>query len=162
MDLSGLDEAVRLYCFRGLADSTHRTYRSGVNRYQSFCYAFNVQSPFPVSEMILCYFVAALARQGTSPATIRTYLAAIRHAQIVRGFPEPRQLSSLPRLRLVQNGVRRERAVSGSNTPRRLPITADILRRIRPFCLPSPPGHDTLMMWAAATACYFGFSGQAS
>ena len=50
------------------------------------------------------------------PATIRTYLAAVWHAQIMRGHPEPRESSSLPRLRLVQNGVRRERASYGKQS----------------------------------------------
>ena len=103
-----LDEAVQFYCYRSLADATHKTYRSGLNRFLSFCYAMDIQSPFPVSETVLCYFVTALASQGTSPAMIRTYLTAVCHAQVVRGHPEPHQLSSLPRLRLVQNGVRRE------------------------------------------------------
>ena len=157
MDLSTLDEAVRLYCYRGLAESTHRTYRSGLSRYMSFCDAVNVSPPFPVSETILCYFVTYLARQGTSPASIKTYLAAVRHAQIVQGHPEPRQSSSLPRLRLVQNGIQRERASSGTMLPIRLPVTISILRQVRPYCLASPPDHDSVMMWAAATTCFFGF-----
>ena len=45
-----------------------------------------VHDVFPVSEQLLCYFVAALAEQGLAPATI----AAVRHAQVVRGLPEPR------------------------------------------------------------------------
>ena len=91
---------------RGLAASTHRTYRSGVNRY--YRSVTHIRS-FPVSETPL--FVTALAWQGTSPAT-KTYLAAVRHAHIMRGHRVPRQASSLPRLRLLQNGVRRERAIT--------------------------------------------------
>jgi len=157
MDIARLDDAVRFYCDRGLAESTQRTYRCGINRYLSFCFAFNVTSPFPVSEARLCYFVAMLAGQGVSPTTIKTYLAAVRHAQIIRGHPEPRQLSSLPRLRLIQNGVRRERARTGPASATRLPITPAILRQIRPHILSPPLHHDALMLWAAATCCFFGF-----
>ena len=39
---------------------------------------------FPVSESLLCYFVAALVRQGLTPSTNRRYLASVRYAQIVR------------------------------------------------------------------------------
>ena len=60
----------------------------------SFCFAFGVPVSFPVSETLLCYFVTSLARDGVAPATIRTYLAAVRHAQIIRGCPEPRVLVS--------------------------------------------------------------------
>ena len=42
-----------------------------------------MNDPFPVSESLLCYFVASLARQGLTPTTIQTYLAAVFHAQII-------------------------------------------------------------------------------
>ena len=58
-----------------------------------------------MSESLLCYFVTSLAREGVAPSNVRTYLAAVRHAQVVRGHSGPRELSSLPRLRLVQNGA---------------------------------------------------------
>ena len=108
-----------------------------------------------MSETLLCYFVTSLAQGGCAPATIKTYLAAVRHAQIMRGHPEPRE-TSLPRLRLVQSGVRRERAESTSiHQPVRLPITPHILRRLRPP--PGPWSYDECLLWAAATVCFFGF-----
>lgn len=122
MDISALDDAVRLYCDRGIAESTGRTYRAGLNRYLSFCSLYGLSTPFPVSEIILCYFVTSLAQEGITPATIKTYLAAVRHAQIVRGLPEPRAAAS-PRLRLIERGIRRERARIGAVSATRLPIT---------------------------------------
>ena len=89
------------------------------------------------------------------PATIKTYLAAVRHAQIMRGHPEPRETSSLPRLRLLQNGVRRERVESANAPLHRLPITIPILRLLRP--LPGSQSYDECLRWAAATVCFFGF-----
>ena len=159
LDIAALDQALLRYCDRGLADSTRRTYQSGLNRYLSFCFAFWVTAPFPVSETLLCYFVTALAREGIAPATIRTYLAAVRHGQIMRGFTEPRESSSLPRLRLVQNGVRRERTFSGSAPQERLPVTPPLLRRLHPPGLlqPATASHDELLLWAAATLCFFVF-----
>jgi len=122
----------------------------------SFCFGFGVPALFPVSETLLCYFVTFLARDGVAPATIRTYLAAVRHAQIIRGWPEPRESSSLPRLRLVQNGIRRERAARGTTPQQRLPITPPLLRLLRP-----PPRqsatYDQHLLWAAASVCFFGF-----
>ena len=160
MDISSLDESLLRYCNRGLADSTQRTYKSGINRYLSFCRLFGVSTPFPVSEPLLCYFVTYLAREGVAPSTVRTYLAAVRHAQIMRGHPGPRELSSLPRLRLVQNGVRRERALTGQpQTRQRLPITPTILRQIRPLALRqgTSAGFQETLVWTAATVCFFGF-----
>ena len=123
---------LRHYCEHGLADSTRRTYRSGINCCLSFCFAYRVQPPFSTTETLLCYFVTSLAEGGCAPATIKTYLAAVRHAQIMRGHPEPRESSSLPRLCLVQNGVRRKRAEAGHLPDCHLPITPSILRLLRP------------------------------
>ena len=100
--------------------------------------------------------MTALAQEGIAPTTIKTYLAAIRHAQIIRGYPEPRETSSLPRLRLVQNGVRRERAESSpAQQLARLPLTPSLLRLLRPQ--PGPQSYDECLLWAAATVCFFGF-----
>ena len=154
MGISTLDEALRFYCDRGIADSTRRTYQSGLNRYLSFCYVFGVTPPFPVSKT---NFITSLARDGIAPVTIKTYLVAVRHAQIVRGHPEPRESSSLPRLCLVQTGVRRERASTGPASVTRLPITPSLLRPMRTYCQPSTPSYDETLLWAAATTCFFGF-----
>ena len=133
MDVTELDEALLHYCNRGVADSTRRTYRLGVNRYLSFCCAFGVSTPFPVSELMLCYFITSLAREGIAPATIKTYLAAVRHAQIIQGHQVLRDSSALPRLSLIQKGICRERAESSpAHSPNRLPITLPLLRLLRP------------------------------
>ena len=71
----------------------------------AFCSLYDILSPFPVSEALLCYFAAAMAREQLAPQTIKTYLSAIRYMQITLGLPEPREFSSLPRLRLVQTGI---------------------------------------------------------
>ena len=157
LDITTLDEAVRFYCHRCLADSTHKTYRAGLNWFLSFCNSFYVNDPFPVSESLLCYFVVSLARQGLAPTTIRTYLAAVCHAQIKRGFPKPRQSSSLLCLRLVQSGVRRERGQNGPPPAECLAITPPVFHQIRAALLVVPPHHDKAMIWAAASACFFGF-----
>lgn len=129
-----------------------------MNRFLALCHALNIHQPFPVTELLLCYFAAVLAQRGLAPATIRTYLAAVRHAQVVRGFPEPRQQSTLPRLRLVQDGARRVRAEWGIPQARsRLPITPAVLRQIRASLVGGTPDVDDIMVWAAATTCFFGF-----
>ena len=114
-----LDNALLPYCNRGLADSTQRTYLSGINRY--------------------------LAQEGIIPATIHTYLATVRRAQIMRGHPEPRESSYLPRLRLVQNRVRRECASSDPSPPTRPPITPLHLQRLRSPAQ-SPPSYEECLL----------------
>ncbi len=128
-----------------------------MNRFLSFC-NHRGTTPFPVSENLLCYFVAFLAQQGLAPSTIKTYLAGVRHAQIIRGHPEPRESSTLPRLKLLQAGVKRVRAQQGAPPSRpRLPLTPAHLRQIRTVWNTSASNPDIVMLWAAATMCFFGF-----
>ena len=160
-----MDAAVLQYCNLGLAPATNRVYKSAVNRFSAFCAKYKVTHPFPVDELLLCRFIASLAREGLSPATIKTYLAGVRHAQIMRGLPEPKQTGSMARLKLVQAGVARDRLNRGiSSTDRRLPITARVLSGlISHWATPTEASFDpaivfdNTMLKAAATLCFFGF-----
>ena len=81
----------------------------------------------------------------------------------MRGFPEPSLTAgTMPRLKLLQAGVTRDRAF---NTPskqrRRLPITPVMLEgMIRRWQAPQGvrhDQHDLCMLRAAATLCFYGF-----
>ena len=121
-----------------------------------------------MDELILCRFIVALAGEGLSPATIKTYLSGVRHAQILRGLPEPGQTTSMARLKLVQAGVALERANRGISTAdRRLPISVRILHRMIAAWAALPPTaaqamepnelFDNTMLSVAALLCFFGF-----
>ena len=97
-------------------------------KFYEFSSTYSLLSPFPVSEAILCYFTTYLGMQGLSPSTIKCYLAGIHHSQITLGFLEPRQFSSLPRLRLVQMGIQRNYSQNPNVAIKvGLPITPAIL-----------------------------------
>lgn len=64
LDVSILDRHVRLFAAYGIAPSTQRSYRAGLNRYLSFCTAFNVTCPLPASEQLLFGSVSGKARAG--------------------------------------------------------------------------------------------------
>ena len=158
LDIPSLDPAVQYYCSKGIAPSTHQTYQSALKRFYSFCSLFNVVSPFPVNEDILCYFASYLATQNVSPQSIKTYLSGIRHTQVTLGLPEPRSFSSLPRLRLVQAGIQRTHLEQASKPSRtRLPITPAILRAMQSTLEPRATDPAVIMIWAAALLCFFGF-----
>ena len=76
--------------------------------------------------------------------------------QISLGLPDPREQSSLPILKRVQDGIRRVRAQQGSPQRLRLPITTDILAKIQLHLLAST-SPDRQMMWAVAALAFFGF-----
>ena len=83
---------VKFFYSKGIADTSQKTYQSGLCKFVSFCSTYSVTTTFPVSEDILCYFLSHLAVQGLSPQTIKVYLAGIRHMQIAIGLPDPRAL----------------------------------------------------------------------
>jgi len=118
--------------------------------------AYNVVSPFPVTEHVLCCFAAYLADQGLAPQTGSSYLAAVRNMQISLGLPDPRDSSSLPMLKRIQAGIKRARL--GAHTPPRirLPITAPILEQIRTALDQSTLPQKTLF-WKVAATAFYGF-----
>ena len=92
---------VQHYFHHGLASSTHKSYDSALRRFYSFCTKYDVFTPFPVTEKLLCYFAAALASEGLAPQTIKCYLSGVRSMQISLGLPPPRDQSSLPIIKRV-------------------------------------------------------------
>ena len=78
--------------------------------------------------------------------------------QITLGLPEPREFSSLPRLRLIQSGIKRTYSKhTPSSTRLRLPVTPAILHKIRDQWATKSTERDTVMLWAGTVLCFFGF-----
>ena len=74
--------------------------------------------------------------------------------QIRLGFPEPREVSSLPLLKLVQAGVARARAVGGVRPRVWLPITVAMLEELCSHW----PSYLALRDWKmVALTCFYGF-----
>ena len=92
---------------------------AGKKRYLDFCSRLKI-SPLPVSETMLCHFIAFLRLEGLRHQTAKSYLSAVRHLQISQGFGDPR-ISTMPQLELVLRGVKRE--LAGQPAKPRLPIT---------------------------------------
>ena len=158
MVIPSLDKLVASYTSAGIAASTRKAYNSAHKRFHSFCIHFSIGNPFPVSESLLCYFAAFLAREGLAPTSIKVYLAAVRYMQVVMGFPEPRAVSCLPRLKLVINGIARTRASTDQTHGRpRLPITTDVLGKLFDVLSARPQSHSNILLWAACSVCFFGF-----
>ena len=111
----------------GLAPSTQRAYKAGKKRYLQFCGRVAI-SLLPVSETMLCRFLAFLRLEGLCHQTAKSYLSAVRHLQISQGLGDP-TISSMPQLELVLPGMKSE--LAGQPAKPRLPITPATLRRIR-------------------------------
>ena len=64
--VSRLDVAVQHYFEQGVAQSTLKTYFAAWKKFNQFCTVHNVTISFPISQSVLCYFVAYLGEQGLS------------------------------------------------------------------------------------------------
>lgn len=148
-----MDTIVHQLIDRGVANSTLAAYGTGKKRYLSFCRQFNLPS-LPVCEATLCRFVAFLFSSSLSYQSIRSYLSAVRHLQIMSGLPDP-SLSSFPRLDYALKGIRRTN--TAETRLKRLPVTPVLLRRIHGVWSGDPPTYDRTMLWAAFCLGFFGF-----
>ena len=100
-------------------------------------------------------FCAYLALQGLRWQTIKSYLSAVRHFQLMQGTPPGSLDGARPRLQLMLRGIKR--ATSTKPLKARLPITPFILRQVWRAANKNEPSQDTLMLWAAMNMCFFGF-----
>ena len=148
-----MDLLVDKFFRKGLADSTLKTYASGQKKYLEFCRAGGLQA-VPASEGVLCSFVAQIAGSGIKHRTAKVYLSAVRSLHIAEGEKDPFEVPR-PRLQQVLRGIKRVEAEKGASNRQRLPISPDILRKLKGVWEADPfPG--TTMLWAACCLGFFG------
>ena len=143
------------YFRSGLAPSTHKSYDSAKRRFLCFCVQAHL-NPLPVSESLLCRYVAYLAEEGLAPKTIKLYLSAIRHLQVSMNLSDPK-IGEMARLEQVVKGAKREYAKKNPDKRERLPITPELLMQMKQVWSREPKKFDNIMLWAACCVCYFGF-----
>ena len=98
-------------------------------------------------------FIGHLAQQGLSYASIKVYMPAVCNLHVSEGLHEEFAKHLTPRLELVLKGIKKESA------PRRLrlPITLDVMEKIKRVLLQHPKDPENVMMWAACCTTFFGF-----
>ena len=101
-------------------------------------------------------FVSYLAQRHLTHSSIKVYLSAVRNLLVQVGLHEEftRQLS--PRLQLVLKGIKRDESKTAP-LPARLPITVDIMSKIKAVLLQCPEEYDNILLWAACCLAFFGF-----
>ena len=117
LDSGGLAECAAFYFAQGLADSSIRTYWSGQKRYPrylKFCEQSNM-SPLPLSEQILCNFVAHLADEHLKHHTVKMYLSGLHFLQIKAGLSDPFQarVYVMPNIHFTRHPSQRGKARFG-------------------------------------------------
>ena len=148
----GSQHRLDIFCSQGIAPSTYKPYQASLKKFSIFCSTYDILSPFPVSESVLCYFAAYLACQHLSPQTVKVYLAVIQYMQITLALPEPKEYSLMPRLRLVQSGIQHSYSQKDKNLSK--PITPSILHKLKAHWHPCNANPDIIMLWTAATVLF--------
>ena len=97
-----------------------------------------------------------LAKEKLKHSTIKSYLSAVRFLHISEGLDDPFQ-PSLNRLQYVLQGIKRCESRERSKERERLPITPNILRKVKSVWDPSASDPDIIMLWAACCLGFFGF-----
>ena len=152
--LGNLTTDVNHYFKLSIAASTRQTYSSGEKSFLDFCalYGSNTGPAMPTDEETLIQYAAFLA-QSIKHASIKNYLAAVRHLHIRNGYEL--NLKKCLRLQLVCRGIKRSQ---GSSKRTRLPITISHLKLFHCFlAIPQTGRFDSIMIWAAMTLAFFGF-----
>ncbi len=118
----------------------------------SFCHMHNMP-PFPTSEHVVCRFVAHLANStlkhtsmllsSQPPPPDRTRLGGSRHG--IHGKAG------------TSHARDKESTSNKASHPTRQPITMDLLRNLHAAWSSMPRPRDKVMLWAAASLCFFGF-----
>lgn len=150
-----MDQAVERYFLCGLAPATHKSYDSAKRRFLQFCSRAQL-NPLLVTENLLCRYVAHLAEDGLAPKTIKLYLSAVRHLQLSMNLPDPK-IGEMARLEQVVKGVKREYTKKAHDTRERLPITPELLIKMKHMWSQNPTKFDHIMLWAACCVCFFAF-----
>ena len=109
----------------------------------------------PTSEDTLLLFITHLAQQGLSHATIKVYLSAVRNLHVTASLHKEFEEQLTPRLQMVMKGIKKDMSLNSSRV--RLPITIDIMQKIRRILGQKPKEHDNIMLWAACALAFFGF-----
>jgi len=151
-----MDRTVKFYFCNGLASTTQRSYNSAKKRYKAFCMQNSI-SPLPASEQLLSRFISHLANENLCHSTLKCYLSAIRHLHVQEGYGDPR-ISGMARLEQVLRGIKITQAKRLSmKSQARMPITPDLLRKMKGAWEKEQDVRDGAMLWAAASLCFFGF-----
>ena len=109
----------------------------------------------PTTEDTLLLFVTHLAKQGLTHATIKVYLSAVHNLHVTAGLHKEFSDQLTPRLEMVLKGIKKEKSSTAPRT--RLPITVEIMSKVKEILNLKPTEWDNIMMWAACALAFFGF-----
>ena len=148
-----MDDAVEQYFSQGLSRSSQKVYAAGIKRFRDFCLRLKI-TPVPSTELILCRFVAMLAKDNIAYNSIKVYLAVIRQF-LLREEQVPPNTGAMACLQQVLRGIKIAQSITRQPFQRK-PNSPDLLRDIKRAWEQMGLSQDRTMLWAAFF-CVFGF-----
>ena len=89
-------------------------------------------------------------------STIKVYLSAVRSLHVTAGMHQTFCSQLTPRVQQVVRGIRKVQALE-KPTQLRLPVTIDIMLKIKAVLSRNPHKYHNIMMWAVCCIAFFGF-----
>ena len=109
----------------------------------------------PSSEDTLLMFVGHLAQQGLSHQTIKVHLSVVRNLHVTAGLRNKFTEQLTPRLEMVLKGIKKDKTAATTCT--QLPITVEIMEKLKCAFSKKPTDHNNIIMWASCSLAFFGF-----
>ena len=101
--------------------------------------------------------VGQYSKESLKHQTIKSYLDAVRHTQILAEWGDP-LIHGMPLLEYVLRGVKSEQAKNPTSSQRiHLPITPAILRKVHHALENDRTNYDHVMLWVVYCTAFFGF-----
>ena len=101
-------------------------------------------------------FASRLAEEGLAHQTIKVYLSAVRNLHVTAGLHDEFSKQLTPKLEMVLRGIKKEAAKT--KAPRiRLPITIEVMAKIKEVLYKNPTNPDNVLFLAASCLAFFGF-----
>ena len=98
-------------------------------------------------------FATHLHTQNMAHGTIKSYMAAVRHGQIMRGLGDP-QIHQMPQLEYLLKGIKKS---TPQSTRARLPITLEVLMDLKRVWQKAQDKEEATLLWVVSSLCFFSF-----
>lgn len=151
-DLADLTAESQKLIHNSLAPSTHKSYQTALNKFQSFLKVHYNQSivTWPIPATVLLNFIADLSIHQHAPSTVQLYISAIAFYHKLQGFNDPTNNFLITK---ALHGLKRSR---GRVEDLRRPITFNIMVKIMaslPAICSSP--YEVKLFTCAFSLAYF-------
>lgn len=147
-----LNNLAQVLIHNSVAESTHKTYATSIQKFSNFRINYNLLHTWPVPINDLLLFIAYCTHQGLSASSVSTYMSGIGYAHKIRGFSDPTKSFLVNK---AVEGLRRLKGgqVQDLRAPITLPLLDNLIDSLKYICTNT---YETVMFTAAFSLAFFG------